>query len=62
MPITTGARRPVLMPAVRTGEKIGAQYRCTTGGKMPEHPQFVFGQLEQWEQNGQKSAQNAAQC
>jgi hypothetical protein len=28
-------------------EKIGAQCRCTTGSKLPEHPQLVAAQLEQ---------------
>ena len=27
--------------AVWTMEKIGAQCRCTTGSKLPEHPQLV---------------------
>jgi hypothetical protein len=40
------------MRAVRTSEKIDAQLRRTTGGKVPEHPQFVLAQLEQWQQSG----------
>ena len=36
--------------AVWTMEKIGAQCRCTTGSKLPEHPQLVGAQLEQMEQ------------
>jgi hypothetical protein len=52
MPITAGARRPMSMRAVGTSEKIGAQLRRTTGGKVPEHLQFVLAQLEQWQQSG----------
>ena len=40
------------MRAVGTSEKIGAQLRRTTGGKVPEHLQFVLAQLEQWQQSG----------
>src|SRR2546423_4338234 len=42
MPVTAGARRPVLMPAVRTLEKIDAQCRGTTGGKVPRAFCFEF--------------------
>ena len=38
--------------AVWTMEQIGAQGRCTTGSKLPEHPQLVGAQVEQMEQNG----------
>jgi len=39
------------MPAVRTSEKIGAKLRCATGGKVPEHSQFVLAELEQLQQS-----------
>jgi len=61
MPVTAGARGPVSMRTVGTSEKIGAQCRCTTGGKVPEHPQFVLTQLEQKQQSGEESAQDGAQ-
>jgi hypothetical protein len=47
MPVAAGARRPLSVLAVWTMEKIGAQSRCTTGSKLPEHPQLVAAQLEQ---------------
>src|SRR4029077_15069637 len=59
MTVAAGARRPVSVLAVWTMEKISAQCRCTTGSKLPEHPQLVGAQLEQMEQNGKKSAQGA---
>ena len=52
MPVAAGARRPVSVLAVWTMEQIGAQRRCTTGSKLPEHPQLVGAQVEQMEQNG----------
>src|ERR1700730_15414250 len=59
MPVTAGARRPVLVLAVWTMEKIGAQCRCTTGSKLPEHPQLVGAPVKQGEQNGESRAQGA---
>jgi hypothetical protein len=47
MPVAARARRPVPVLAVWTMEKIGAQCQCTTGSKLPEHPQLVGAQLEQ---------------
>jgi len=52
MTVTAGARRPVSVLAVWTMEQIGAQRRCTTGSKLPEHLQLVGAQVEQMEQNG----------
>jgi hypothetical protein len=49
------------MPAVRALEQIGPQCRCATSGQVPEHPQLVLTQLEQRQQGGEKSAQDAAQ-
>jgi hypothetical protein len=40
------------MRTVGASEEIGAQLWCTTGGKVPKHPQFVFAQLEQMQQSG----------
>ena len=49
------------MRAVGTSEKIGAQLRRTTDGKVPKHPQFVLAQLEQWQQGGSESTQDGTQ-
>src|ERR1700740_725411 len=61
MPVTAGARGPVSMRTVGTSEKIGAQCRCATGGKVPKHPQFVVAQLEQMQQSGEGSTQDGTQ-
>ena len=46
------------MRAVGTSEKIGAQCRCTTGGKAQKDPQLVLAELEQMQQSGEESAQD----
>jgi len=42
----------VSMRAVGTSEKIGAQCRCTAGGKAQKDPQLVLAELEQMQQSG----------
>ena len=49
------------MWALGTSEKISAQCRCPTGGKVPKHSQFVVAELEQMQQSGEESSQDGTQ-